>query len=463
MRDRGTLLAGAGIVAAFLVAGIAYFFVRTEGARQQALEEVQREADGARAMAEAEQQRLREDNQKPPFKVVELDPNSEFGRRLSAQFRCRAALARGITYLRKQQSPDRAWRSDLYATFKEGSALTPLVLEAIRVGEEDEPRPIRLEDIQHNNDFEGSEFLANLIKPDGTVVGGEGALDYPVYTASLAVLVLSQYEKIGASKAVIGGNGEILSQVTSKDFLKARDAWLKYLLDRQLTEKLGWKPADKQYGGWGYCRLIPKKPEPNAVAPPLIESNLSATVYALEALKAAGVKNGQVYREAEIFIRRCQNDDGGFFFIYDDPVRNKAGMEGGRFHSYGSTTADGLRALRFCQDEQGRGEEAAKRWLDKNFRADSHPGKYIEAHERNREAVYYYYAASVSKALRAAKVTDAAGTPWAEALTAELVKRQRPDGSWANPVDLVRENEPLVATAHAVIALASCKNALIGR
>ena len=46
---------------------------------------------------------------------------------------------------------------------------------------------------------------------------------------------------------------------------------------------------------------------------------------------------------------------------------------------------------------------------------------------------------------------------WAAALTAELKKRQRDDGSWANPVELVRENDPLVATANAVCALAKCR------
>jgi len=37
----------------------------------------------------------------------------------------------------------------------------------------------------------------------------------------------------------------------------------------------------------------------------------------------------------------------------------------------------------------------------------------------------------------------------------ELVKRQAADGSWANPVELVRENDPLVATSQAVIALSA--------
>ena len=57
-------------------------------------------------------------------------------------------------------------------------------------------------------------------------------------------------------------------------------------------------------------------------------------------------------------------------------------------------------------------------------------------------------------------MTEAGGKPWAETLSAELVKRQKADGSWANPVELVRENEPLVATANAIIALANCKAAM---
>ena len=41
---------------------------------------------------------------------------------------------------------------------------------------------------------------------------------------------------------------------------KARDAWLAYLRERELTEDLGWQPADKQYGGWGYSPRLPRKP-----------------------------------------------------------------------------------------------------------------------------------------------------------------------------------------------------------
>ena len=96
-------------------------------------------------------------------------------------------------------------------------------------------------------------------------------------------------------------------------------------------------------------------------------------------------------------------------------------------------------------------------WLVKHFRADTHPGTYVKAHEPNREAVYYYYVASVAKAFREHKLKLPDGRDWAAELEVELVKRQHKDGRWENPVDLVRENDSLVATANAVSALANCK------
>jgi hypothetical protein len=255
---------------------------------------------------------------------------------------------------------------------------------------------------------------------------------------------------------------------------------VKYIKERQLTEKLGWKPEEKEHGGWGYCRVLPKKPDPGVIAPSLIESNLSATLFALDALKIAGETDPVLFNNAAIFIRRCQNWaippagfppawfkylDGGFHFIYDDPVRNKAGMVPKEspdwpqlFYSYGSTSADGLRALMYCNqpDDQSR-IQSARQWLVTNFSARTHPGTYVKAHEPNREAVYYYYAASVACAFRDHKLELPAGRDWAAELSYELAIRQKKDGSWANVVELVRENEPLVATSYAISALAKGK------
>jgi hypothetical protein len=363
------------------------------------------------------------------------------------------ALPDGVAFLLAQQSPDGAWRSDVYATFKDGTALTPLAVvtlqEAAAVGTD----PKGASEAR----AKGSAFLAKMVKADGTIDEGPDGIDYPAYTASLAVVALSHPE--------------------NKSHVKARDAWVKYLLDRQLTDALGWAAEDKQFGGWGYCRVVPKKPQPNAIAPPLIESNLSATLFALEALKAAGVADKPRLEAALFFVRRCQNwsivpgnpdpgeehRDGGFHFIYDDPVRNKAGeftgTEGraGRFNSYGSATADGARALALCGKKEGPYIDDARAWLKNFFSPARHPGAYAKATEPNRNAVYFYYCASVAKALRDGGIADVNGKSWAYDLSYELTRRQRRDGSWANPLDLVRENEPLVATCYAVSALATCK------
>src|SRR5437899_2627680 len=241
------------------------------------------------------------------------------------------ALARGGRFLLGRQQADGAWRSDHYGALKDGASLTPLVLQALRTLP---PSPERDEAYRR-----GLGYLAAFVKPDGTVQPGPYGFNQPVHTSAGAVIVFSSEETASGRKS--------------------RDAWLAYLRERQLTEALGWHPADREYGGWGYCPTLPRKPPAGQLTPPLTESNLSATLAALSALRAAGLPaDDRAIQKAKGFVERCQNfgdeqafDDGGFFFIYDDGVRNKAGVAGRdrqgreRYLSYGSTTADGLRAL----------------------------------------------------------------------------------------------------------------------
>jgi squalene-hopene/tetraprenyl-beta-curcumene cyclase len=362
--------------------------------------------------------------------------------------RIEQAQAAAARFLLAQQAADGAWRSELKGPFKDGGSLTPLVVHALAQSGGDG----RVRDACRR----GADYLAAMARSDGSIDPGPFGLSYPVYTSALAVVVLSD--------------------PAHARHRAARDAWLAYLRARQLTEDLGWQPEDRQYGGWGFCSILPRKPPPGEFGPPLLESNLSATVFALEALRAAGCpEDDPAFRKALTFVRRCQNwaddtaareprfDDGGFFFIYDDPVRNKAGSAGKdgasreRFHSYGSTTADGLRALLLCgrprDDERVR---ASRTWLERNFNAASHPGDYAASRQRDREAVYYYYVWSAAKALRATGM----GAERLEQLADALLERQQPDGSWVNDYEQVREDDPLVATPLVLAALAECRAVL---
>src|SRR5262249_9456462 len=142
------------------------------------------------------------------------------------------------------------------------------------------------------------------------------------------------------------------------------------------------------------------------------------------------------------------------------PRAGGGGAGRARFASYGSTTADGLRALLLCgvpaTDERAR---AAQRWLVANFKPGTHPGAYVERHEPNRMGVYFYYCASLAQAFRQVPGPDG----WAAALADDLIGRQQEDGSWSNPVQVQREDDPVTATAFALIALANCRAALAGK
>ena len=357
-------------------------------------------------------------------------------------------LDAGARYLAARQAPDGAWYSEVYGPFKDGASLTPAVVQALRAAPATPDRAAAAR--------RGIAYLAGFVRPDGTIEPGPHGFSYHVYTAAGVVALLSPPDQ--------------------SEHAQGRDAWLSYLRQRQLTEDLGWRPEDREYGGWGFCAGLPRKPPAGQLVPPLTESNLSATLFALEALRAAGVPaDDPAVKKALVFVERCQNfgadlafDDGGFFFIYDDGVRNKAGVAGQdeegreRYFSYGSTTADGLRALLACGLPADHPRvAAARRWLETHFRADTHPGRYAEPREPNREAVYYYYAWSVATAFAALEVreldTPAGKVRWAEVLAEELLKRQRNDGAWVNPAVLVREDDPLVATPLAVRALAVCR------
>ncbi len=317
------------------------------------------------------------------------------------------ALRRGVVYLLSQQVESGAFASDTYAAFRDGTALTPLVLHALQ-------RVTALADLTADARRKAVNFLTAFARPDGTLNPGPDGFAYPVYTAALSTRTLQG---------------------------PARDAFRRELLARQLTEAHGWTPADAHYGGWGYYPGVPRKPAPGVPVPAhhLLESNLSATRFALQGLAACGPLPADVAAKAAVFVARMRNPDGGYYFVTGDPVRNKAGQRDGVMRSYGSATADGL----LCEHELGLPGTRSRAWLGEHARADRHPGDYTAAHEANRDAVYFYYAAAVAEALPELRPE----------LGQHLAATQSDDGSWSNRLELVREDDPVLATTYAVLAL----------
>ena len=91
----------------------------------------------------------------------------------------------------------------------------------------------------------------------------------------------------------------------------------------------------------------------------------------------------------------------------------------------------------------------AQRWLSSRHRDMDVPGFTGEAYQRWPHGLAFYYSASSMRAFRALQVNAGDG------VVQGLRRTQRGDGSWINPENLVKEDDPLIATPFAIRALVS--------
>ena len=298
------------------------------------------------------------------------------------------AVRRGVEYLQRKQSADGGWRSETYGILRAGQSLTGLVVNALL----DAGAPVG---------EKAFSFLAGSVGSYGD--------DYPCYATALTLRALARTGR--------GGTGELVE----------------WLIGQQMGPGNGWRPENVAYGAWGIGGE-------RRMAPHSGHIDISMTRHVLEALAAAGVpRDAPVMRAARVFVRRCQNPDGGFYFSTVETGANKAGG----FASYGTTTADGL----LCQSSIGEPCGAALGWLRAHDDLGLPGGFTGEARRRYAEGLRYYYADAVTRAFRVAGVSRRGD--W----RGELERAQLADGSWRNAEMLVKEDDPLIATAFAVSAL----------
>jgi hypothetical protein len=348
---------------------------------------------------------------------------------LLAQVGCVATrqspLARAAGYLWSQQAEDGGWHSHTYGLLRSGQSLTPFVLAVLlQVPEAVYRLPLDKVD-------RALAFIQANTRSGALGIADPDIPDYPNYSTALAVRALSLARR--------------------PNWRNRMEPMVAYLRSQQFTEQNGWHPTDAVYGAWGMGgggRRTP--PETGHV-------DLSMTRYVLEALRADGAPvSGRAFEQARVFVERCQNfdaslsdeSDGGFFFSTTEFDTNKAGHDGKRFRSYGTTTADGILALLAI----GRPPDdpriaAAQRWLTAHQSDMSVPGFLGTAYQRWPQGLSFYYSCASRQALRALHIQTGRGIIEALRLT------QRGDGSWVNPENLVKEDDPLIATVFGVCAL----------
>jgi len=335
----------------------------------------------------------------------------------------RPALRDAASWLWSRQEADGGWHSHTYGLLRSGQALTPFVLDALlRVPEDVYPQPRAQVEraLAFLRDHTQASGALGMTDPD--------VPDYPNYATALAVSAIARAHRDGWQAQVA--------------------PMVAYLRSQQFTEQNGWHPQDPVYGAWGMGGGRRRPPDTG-------HADLSMTRYVLDALHAAGIPlDDSALPVAGIFVERCQNPDGGYFFSTTEVDTNKAGQDGDHFRSYGTTTADGILALLATGHRTDDAHVvAAEKWLTSHHRGMAVPGFVGEAYQRWPNGLAFYYSAASALAFQA--LDGDAGPSVADALR----RTQRRDGSWANPANLVKEDDPLIATPFAVIALTTARSA----
>ncbi|MEP7218063.1 MAG: prenyltransferase/squalene oxidase repeat-containing protein [Bacteroidota bacterium] len=351
-------------------------------------------------------------------------------------------LQRACAYLWKEQSPDGSWKSAHYAVMRSGQTLTPFILNTLLdIPERIVPRPDgavdkALDFIKANTDNRGVLGLRDSL-----------ILEYPNYSTAYALRCLLKANR-PQDKPLI-------------------EKMVKYLASEQYNESRGFDSLSPAYGGWGFgaLRLPPGDPG---------HMDLSHTRRCLEAMRESGYGDQSLYNRARIFLlmvqrhpldmrpqpgalpgaRKANGYDGGFYFSPVVPDANKGKVDssnGAEFRSYATATCDGVLSLLAAgvpaNDERVM---AARRWLELHPRLEL-PEGIPEGDPAAWDVAMHYYHLSVRS-----EVYARLGWPgdWRTKIIGILSREQLEDGRFENQEGvLMKEDDPLLATAHATIAL----------
>ena len=367
------------------------------------------------------------------------------------------SLQRAAEFLWSKQHDDGSWRSDYYGVMRSGQSLTPFVLYAQMLNIDslasDEAARVR-----RATDF----ILANIDEHGALGRSEDDVLEYPVYSTAYALEALRHVLKY--QKAWGPGPCHVIQ--------KARQRMGDYLLRAQYQEANGFEKDHVAYGGWGF-----NAPTGKGVVGHM---DIAHTRKALSALaKYHDEKQLEELRQrAALFLLLMQKDpraaaaqphpvelpsddvtsvfDGGFYFSPVALSANKAPYDENTrsWPSYASATCDGILALLAAGvPADDPRVVAAADWLRQHPQVDYPEGVPTDHPEPWGDAIrFYHYAVR-------AEVYNKLSFPAADKrrLAAAVLKHQLPDGSFSNSHSpLMKEDDPLVCTSLAMIALANC-------
>ena len=215
---------------------------------------------------------------------------------------------------------------------------------------------------------------------------------------------------------------------------------------------------DLYKGGFGYDR------DTNRAYTDLMNTHFSMEALrrtqSVEDSRTAGKKRADLkWDEALAFIEQLQNpkeagkdQEGGFTYNPTDPKAGTVTNTTGRvfLRSYGSMTYAGLLSLVYAKVPPNDPRViSALGWAGKHWTLEENPGM-------GKQGLYFFYNV-ISRALSAAGRETLPGKKgdikWRQELVEKIVSLQQKDGSWVNNNGRFWENDPVLATAYALLAL----------
>ena len=351
-------------------------------------------------------------------------------------------LKKSCQYLWNQQSANGGWHSSTHPVLKGGESLTPFILHTLLQVPTEVYQPT---ESQINRAL---KFIRSHINEQGIIgLSDSNLLDYPNHATAYALMVLDQINL-------------------------EEDEWLikkmiDYLLSQQFVELRGFQKKDAAYGGWGFGEIDLPKGKTGQL-------DISHTRRILQALNShKGIKKAQ--EKTLYYFRLTQKHptesrlhptkvshrkipyDGGFFSSPVTLSANKGGivtedsLEANYFRSYATATCDGVLGLLAAgQSVNEESVQIALRWLDENPKWDYPQGIPLDDTNQWHEVLFYYHLSVRSQVYSSVKHSS----NWRQKVVELLRNRQLEEGSFYNPMGgNKKENDPLLATAFAVIAL----------
>lgn len=360
----------------------------------------------------------------------------------------REMSANAISYLRSQQDPSTGGWSH-----RDGGPNFPAISGLVLTGMLMDPRI----DQRDPQVARGIEYLLSFRKPDGTIHDGM----LPSYNTAVCLSALARVHTCDAAEAIAAGQNALRAMQWQSAVPPGAQAY---------NEPVD--PDHPYYGGIGYGTH--GRPD------------LSNLGFMLQALHDTGVSaDDPAFQRALTFLARTQmldsvNDmdyadgssQGGFIYATVPNAQSVEGRAGqsmagmieeslsdgttvSRLRAYGSMTYFGFKSLIYADlgpdDERVR---AALGWITRHYTLEENPGLGTDG--------VYYYILSFARGLEAfghdtLEVHSAQGSAetrhWKRDLVSRLAELQQDDGSFRTLDDRWMENNPVLITAYALIAL----------